>query len=899
MKICAPEHLRCEYLPNPLGVTMAAPRFSWILSSDRRGDRQSAYQIIVASELEIAQREIGDVWDSGRVESERNFQVPYAGEPFQSSTKYFWQVRWWDLNGGASPFSPTVFFVTGLLKEKDWKAKWISKREHRVFRTKGTVILGEHRGEYIQSHAIYFRQDFEVKPGVKRAIAHICGLGYYELRLNGKKVGDAVLEPAQTDYNKAALYSTYDLTELIQTKNAIGVVVGNGRMIKSYGYDQPKLIAQIEIEYENGGRERLVTDDSWKVAFGPLTENGIYSGEKYDAREEQPGWDEANFEDYSWGERAVTVQGPPVDSRLLPPIRVTGLIRPKSLASPEPDVHLFDFGQNFAGWARLRVQGPRGATVSMRYAELRHEDGTLNTSSNQNAEARDVYVLRGGGSETYEPRFTYHGFRYLELKGFPGEPTLDSVEGCLVHTDVPPAGDFSCSHPLINQIHQNVLWGQKSNLMSIPTDCPQRDERHGWLGDAHLAAEEAILNFDMAAFYTKYLEDIRLAQKEDGSLPDTVPPYFGHLYPADPAWGSAYIILAWNMYQFYEDKKILERHFLPLKKYIEFLRANAEGHILKKLGKYGDWCPPGSIGPKKTPLELTSTWFYYHDVAIFSKIAQVLARNDDFRSYGRLAEEIKEAFNKAFLGEEEYKAVHISAADRLTNQTSNILPLYLEMVPAGKKAKVIARLLHGLEQDQDFHLDTGIIGTRYLFDVLTQNGAFEAAFRTATQASYPGFGYMIAEGATTLWERWEKLTRGGMNSHNHIMLGSIDAWFYRAIAGLRCLEPGWKRILVNPPLFDGLRSATAAHETPRGEVSVEWERGDNSLQLAIAVPVGAEAEIRLSLLAEGTTLKEGGTVLWENGKPSQSQPEISVSATEGGCLVISIPSGQYRFSLTK
>jgi alpha-L-rhamnosidase len=899
MPIIAPFDLKSEYLPDPLGIVTPAPRFSWSLTSDHRNDKQTAYQVIVSSEPEIAQREIGDIWDSGPVETGQNSQILYAGEPLLSSVKYYWRIRWWDSGGRTSPYSRTAFFVTGLLKEKDWRAKWISKRERREYRTKGTVLLGEYRGDYVQTHALYFRKKFTVRQGIRRALAYVCGLGYHELRLNGQKIGNQVLEPAQTDYSKIALYSTHDITDRISAENALGIIVGNGRHIKNFGYGHPKLIVQIELEYENFERERIISDETWKVSFGPLTENGIYSGERYDAREEQPGWDEAQFEDYSWGESAVLVQGPPLAPHLLPPIRVVKTLQPLGFFNPRVGVFIYDFGQNFSGWTRLQVQGARGTAITLRYAELLHEDGSLNTATNQNAEATDVYILKGGGPEVYEPRFTYHGFRYVELSGYPGQPNLETLLGCFVHSDVSPAGDFRCSDGLINRIHQNILWGQLSNLMSIPTDCPQRDERHGWLADAHLAAEEAILNFDMAAFYTKYLEDIRLAQREDGSLPDLVPPYFSHLYPADPAWSAAYVILAWQMYRYYEDRKVLEKHFQALKKYVDFLSSRADGAIIKNLGKYGDWCPPGSIPPKRTPLELTSTWYFYHDTLIFSQIARVLGRVDDARTYSHRAEEIKDAFNRAFLGEDQYAAVRISPVDRMPAQTSNILPLYLDMAPEGKKPKILERLLYGIENDLDFHLNTGIIGTRYLFDVLTKNGYGHTAFRMVRQKSYPGYGYMIEEGATTLWERWEKITGGGMNSHNHIMLGSVDAWLYGTIAGLTCLEPGWKKILAKPPLFRGLESAGATLETIRGRVQFSWEKRENSLEMSVSVPVGCEAEIRVPLLSGNNLVKEGQTLLWEDGRWKQKTPEFSFLGIQEGYLVLACKSGEYHFKIEK
>ncbi len=592
-------------------------------------------------------------------------------------------MQWWDKDYQQSEFSEVASFELGLLRGSDWIGKWISKRECKEFRSKGSVLLGEPLGDYVNAYALYVRNEYVLRGPVSRARAYVCGLGYYELRINGKKTGDRVLDPAQTDYKRIALYSTYDVTgDLIGSitrkgspRFAVGIILGNGRHIKNYDYDHPKVLLQLVVEYDDGGRETFASDSRWKMSYGPLQENGLYYGERYDARLEMPGWDEPGFDDDAW-ERAVAVDGPSVTAQAMAPIRAVKRLQPEKAVLVDGGC-IYDFGQNIAGWVRISVEGNRGTEVRLRHAELLNDDGTLNVSPNQNAEATDLYILRGGGPETYEPRFTYHGFRYAEITGVPGLPALKSIEACFVHTDVEETGQFSCSNALINRIHRNILWGQLANLMSIPTDCTQRDERQGWLGDAHLAAEQAMFNFDMAAFYTKFLDDVRLAQKEDGSLPDTVPPYLRRLYPADPAWSSAYITIAWYVYVMYGDHDILERHYESMKKYVMFLHSSAEDYIVKKLGKYGDWCPPGSIAPKRTPVELTSTWYFYHDTLRLSQIASVLSRNDDAGELRALALHIRDAFNRKFLEEDEYAVNRFAPVDRSPGQTSNALPLVL------------------------------------------------------------------------------------------------------------------------------------------------------------------------------------------------------------------------------
>ncbi len=894
MQPLPPSRLRCEYLKNPVGLESTAPRFGWVPEHPLRGAKQVAYQIIVSPEQDFLSNGIGDYWDSQRVESENTSGVPYDGLPLWSGKRYFWRVRWWDEKGNESPWSATSWFEMGLLLEKDWKAVWISRPKEAEFTSKGNVMQGVYSGDFVQSLGVYLRKEFEAALPVRRARVYVCGLGYFELRLNGVKVGDHVLDPAQTDYKKWALYSVFDVTNLVRDKNALAVILGNGRHIRNFGYGKPRLLLQLHLEREDELIDRVVSDATWKASGGPLQQNGLYSGEIYDARLDWPGWDEPGFDDSAW-EEAAPVSGPAVHPQVIPPIRAVERLRPVRSWSPRPEVWVFDFGQNFSGWVRLKTRGPSGREVRIRHAELIHEDGALNVLPNQNAEATDIYILKGQGEEAYEPRFTYHGFRYVEVEGLPEKPAQDGLEGCFVHSDVERTGEFRSSHALLNRIHQNIIWGQLSNLMSIPTDCPQRDERHGWLGDAHLAAEESIFNFDMASFYSKFLEDIRLAQKEDGSLPDTVPPYIQRLYPADPAWGIAYLEMAWLLFFYYGDERVVQKHYTSMKKYTDYLGQNAEGYIVQKLGKYGDWCPPGSVVPKRTPLELTSTWCYFRAAGLLSVFAKVLGRMDDSRDYGRLAEAIRAAFNARFLTEDHYAALRVGPADRSVDQTSNVLPLALDMVPGDRKEKVLSRLLDSIVREWDYHLDTGIIGSRYLLDVLTDNGYGETAFRVAAQRTYPGWGFMVESGATTLWERWENLTGGGMNSHNHIMLGSIDSWLYRALGGLRCSAPGWKKMVVRPLVCPGLSEASAKVMTVRGAAETAWRDGSGEFNLSVLVPVGTEAEVHIPLGSAANVVQESGRLIWEGGRPKEFPPEIAGVREEAGRLVVTVGSGRYSF----
>jgi alpha-L-rhamnosidase len=890
-----PVGLRCESLTDPVGVDALSPRLSWAIESPVRAERPRSYQVLVASDAGKIGRDDGDLWDSGRVDAAGLPALLYAGRPLESSARHFWKVRWWDRQGRQSPWSETASFITGFLRPGEWDAVWIGPRHLIGFRSKGTVLLGHPGPEDVQVNAAYLRKEFRTRGRIGLAVIFISGLGHYELRLNGDKVGTSVLDPGWTDYRRKALYAAYDVTGLVEDTNAVGVILGNGRHIASYGYEGLKLTCRIEVVYENGERETVSSDESWTTSSGPVRENGLYFGERIDGRVRIDGWDRPGFDDRAW-EPAVAVAGYPLASQMMPPIRAVESLAPRSLDRLSSGAWIFDFGQNFSGWTRLRVDGPAGTEIRLRHAELLGDDGGLNVAPNENAEATDIYVLGGGGPEVFEPHFTYHGFRYVEMTGFPGKPGKKALEGRFVHSDVLRTGTLHVSNELIDRLHRNILWGQLSNLMSIPTDCPQRDERHGWLGDAHLSAEEAVFNFDMAAFYAKFLDDIRLAQRGDGSLPDVAPAYLPRLYPADPAWSSAYATIVELMWTHYGDRRVVEAHYESLGRYIDYLSRNAEGGLIRSLGKYGDWCPPGGIVPKKTPVELTSTWYYYHDVLIMTRLAAVLGRDGDVRRYEALAAGIRAAFNAAFLGETQYAAIRVSPVDTHPNQTSNVLPLHLDMVPADKKERIVASLLQSVVRQQDCHLDTGILGTRYLLDVLTEQGHLGTAWRVATQKSYPGWGYMLAEGATTLWERWEKLTGPAMNSQNHIMLGSIDGWLYRVLAGLAPLLPGWQAVRVRPHVLADLSFVEAAVDTACGRVSSSWRRSEASLTLDVTIPPCSTGEIHVPAPWPGTVIMESGRVVHQGGKSPERVEGLELKGQEGDWIVFEAASGAYAFT---
>jgi len=908
-------NLRCEYTPNPLGIDTIFPRFSWEPEHTERGQKQSAYQVLVASRQELLHKNIGDLWDSGKVNSDQSVHVAFAGHTLESGVTYYWKVRAWDRHDQVSPYSTTALFEMGLLHADDWQGEWIS------WNGEGSPL---------------FRREFSLEKAIRRARLYISGLGYYEAHINGGKVGDHVLDPGWTDYEKTVLYATFDVTPFLHTgRNAIGVMLGNGRFsppaevvkkninpLKTYGR-QPLLIAQLSVEYSDGTIVQVGTDASWKVTAGPIIFNDIYDGEVYDARLERPGWDFHGYDDSDWqtAQKAQRPSGKLVSQTICPPIKVSRTIHPQKFATPQTGVFVYDFGQNFTGWVTLHVRGSRGATVKIRHAELLHEDGMINPLPNRSANATELYILKGEGEEVFAPHFTYHGFRYVEVTGFPGTPDLESLEGCVVHSAVPKTGSFLCSHPLINQIHHNVLWGQLSNLMSIPTDCPQRDERLGWLGDAHLTAEEAVCNFEMVGFYTKWVQDIHDARKENGSVPDVVPTYWD-LYPADPAWGIACIVIPWTVYLYYGDRRILEHNYRMMKSYVKFLSSLAQDDMLH-LSRYGDWCPPWHVNSMDTPQDLVSQWCYYYAVLMLSNIARLLGKEKDAEVFSQKAGSVKAVFNAAFLRGDRYtgeqkplylkfippqvmedeRAVmeaHLSRTLEVRSQTGHVLALFLDLTPDDKKQAVLQSLIEDIVVLHGKHVNTGIIGTRYILDVLSENGYAELAFQLVTQTTYPSWGYMIKEGATTMWERWEYLPEAGMNSQNHIMLGSIDAWFYRYLAGIQIdpAEPGWKRFRIAPYIPDDLQFVSASLQTVRGLVSSRWSKGHRSLEFHITVPVNSQATVRVPKIGlEDVIILEGGTVIWENGILKHNIAGINGGDETEDSVTFEVGSGTYCFDV--
>jgi alpha-L-rhamnosidase len=899
------QNLRCEYCVNPLGIDTQKPRLSWTLAAERRGETQTAYQIVVATTPEKLKKP--DLWNSGKVMSADSVHVVYAGSPLKSGQRVYWKVRAWDRDGKSSAQSEAAWWEMGLVSPGDWKASWITRKSE---------MPATHDDFFNDHPAPLFRKEFSLPKKIARARIYVTGLGYYELRLNGKKVGDQVLDPGWTDFSKRVLYSTYDVTEsLHQGTNAIGVMLGNGWFnplpLKMWGkinprdaltIGEPRLILQLAIEFSDGTSQLISTDETWKTSDGPILRNSVYLGEVYDARKEQTGWDKAAFDDSKW-ESAVLAKEKLGELRAqdAPPIRVTRVLKPVKISQPKNGVNIVDFGQNFSGVARLRVKGAAGTRVRLRYGELLYPDGTLNGMTSVCGQIKgggkdyvydgkgqpktafqiDEYILKGEGEEMFTPRFTFHGFRYVEVTGFPGALTLDSVEGLRLNSDVMPVGEFSCSNEMFNRIQEMTLWTQLANMFSVQSDCPHR-EKFGYGGDLVVASEMGICNFDMARFYAKVVDDFADAARPNGGFTETAPfvgiSDFGLGEDSGPVgWGTAHPLLVWQLYQYYGDKRLLEQHYDAAKRWLELLKSKAQDGILDN-----GISDHESLVPK--PRALTGTAFYYFNAAILSKIAQALGKFSDAAGFEKLAGEIKTAFNKKFLDESSGKY------DSGT-QCCQAFALYMGLTPENQKHGALQVLVNDIQQTHNGHLSTGIFGTKYMLHALADVGRADVAYEIVNQKTFPGWGHMLENGATTLWEHWE--FSDNTYSHNHPMFGSVSEWFYKVIGGINPAPDavGFDKIIIRPQPVGDLTWAKASYNSVRGIIVSEWERKGDVFKLHVVIPPNTKALVHIPASKAADVS--------ENGKPVKSSNGVTFVRMVGRTAVFSIGSGDYRFATGK
>jgi len=895
-----PSSLLTEYDPHPTGIDTPNPRFTWKLEADRRGETQTAYRVLVASNTDALNAGKGDMWDSGRVESSTMSHIEYAGAPLASDADYTWTVRVWDADGNESAFAEPAKFSTALFKASDWTAKWIGRRPVDEVISDTDHFTSDENMARIKDvepdmRAPLFRKEFRIEKSVKRARAFVSGVGYYEFHINGWKVGEHLLSPAKTDYRKQVLYDSLDITDLLtEGTNATGLMLGSGWFNpqkkwwswRMQWYGSPRAICQMHIYYADGTRDVVVTDESWKASTGAIVSSCIYDGEVYDARLEKPGWSAAGYDGSDWEPvNLVASPGGRLVSATLQPTLVHEKIRPVSVSEPQPGVFVFDMGKNFSGWVRLRVEGEAGTEVCMKFAEKRGKDGMIDQSNLSLARPEDRYILKGDGIEEWEPRFSWHGFQYVEVTGFPGTPDLDTLEGRFVHTACERHGSFECGHELINRIHELTVHSQRCNLQGLPLDCPQRDERLGWLGDAHVTAQQAIRNLDMPRLYTKFMRDIREQQDKQGRIAMIAP---RPLIEEDLPWSSAWFLIPWYMYIAYGDKRILEEQYDGLVRYMDFLATQAENHIQKKCWA-GDHLSivEGYETTRGMPRSI-STAFYFANACTLAKIAHVLDRVQDAQYYTLLAMRIRNAFNKKYFDSE-------AGTYKDGTQTAIALPLFFGMTPQGREQDVVDSLIADIEKHGG-HLTTGMIGTKYLFDALTAFQRSEVAWSVATIKGFPGWDYLL-EGVTSLPEHWN---RDG--SWNHVVMGSIDMWFYSVLGGIRTDvdRPGYEHITIKPFVAPGLGYASASTETIRGRVSTAWKKTEDMFMLRVTIPPTSTATVHLAQSAVGADMTnilvaEGDAVIWDGAYRVGADGVDDVHPLDGH-IAIEVGGGEYAFT---
>jgi alpha-L-rhamnosidase len=889
----ATQNLRCEMLHNPLGIETIHPRLSWQITGEGRNINQTAYQVLVASTPAKLAANVGDLWDSHRVNSGESIMINYAGKALISRTACYWKVKVWT-NKGESQWSQPAMWSEGLLNTTDWKARWIGH---------DGGFPWDSVSKFSRLSARYYHKQFDVKQEVKKATVYIIGLGRYELYINGNIIDDQVLAGPPTDYTQSVKYNTFDVTNAIkQGANAVTTVLGNGRFftmrpkykpkkIKEFGF--PKMLLQLEVEYTDGTRQLIVSDSSWKfTADGPIRTNNEYDGEEYDATKEIPGWNNTGFDDSKWLKAGlVEAPGGRVEAQVNELIKVMDRVKPISINQLKSGTWIMDMGQNFAGWVKMHVKGKRGDKITLRYAETLQLNGELYVANLRDAKVTDVYTLKGGEDESWRPAFVYHGFRYVEISGYPGRPELADFEGEVVYDAMATTGHFETSNPLINQVYHNAYWGILSNYKGMPVDCPQRNERMPWLGDRAVGSLGESFVFANGNLYAKWLDDIAQSQKPDGAIPDVAPAYWNY-YSDNMTWPGTYILVADMLYRQFADKAPIEKHYVSMKEWMDYMRVKYMKDYIVTKDKYGDWCvPPESPelihskdSSRNTDGQLIATAYYYHLSGLMQKFAKLLHKPADAQAFAALKLRVGNAFNKKYLNKKSFRYANNTV-------TANLLPLYFGITPAASSKAVFKNIVDKIENDANGHISTGVIGTQWLMRGLTEYGRPDLAYRIASNDDYPSWGYMVKHGATTMWELWNGDTANpAMNSHNHIMLlGDLIAWFYQDLAGIKTVNAGFKEMVMIPPVISQLNTVNASYETPYGVVKSSWISNNGRFTWHITIPPNSKA---LVYIPAGT-----GKAITESGQAIATIKDIKLVKIEGGRAIFRIGSGSYNFEV--
>ena len=898
-----PAHLRCESAENPLGVDNLHPALSWQLESKARDQRQTAYQILVASSPELLAKDTGDLWDSGRVATNETLGIGYRGQALQSSQRVFWKVRVWDEHGHGSAWSKPFCWEMGLLTAQDWQAQWLND---------GKANPRRDEDYYKEDPAPLFRKEFPVSGKVTRARLYICGLGYYEASLNGKRIGDHRLDPGWTRYSERVLYSTYDVTDQLRRgANCLGVTLGNGWYnplpLRLWGHlnlrehlpvGRPRFIARLEVSLADGTQQSIASDPRWRVGEGPIRFNSIYLGEIYDARREALGWDCPGYDDSKWPSAALA--GEPIGqlrAQSQPPIRITKRLKAVRFSEPKPGVFVFDFGQNFAGWVDLKMSAPAGTKVVLRYGELLNPDGTLNPMTSVAGQIKgtrktkdgqeesvggpgapavawqsDTYVAKGKGVENYTPRFTFHSFRYVELTGLPGKPSREVVTGLRLNADVEQAGSFECSNDRFNRIQKMCDWTFLSGLFSVQSDCPHR-ERFAYGGDLAVTSEAFMMNYDMATFYAKTVRDWKDSARPDGMLTDTAP-FVGIQY-CGIAWAMAQPLVQRQLYQYYGDRQLIEEQYETARRWLD-LEAQKNPNCIAPEGLSDH----EGLAPAPAPAMVTP--LFAASARALGELAAILGREPEARKYARLCEQIRKAYLERFFDPASGKVGP-------GTQAGQAFALYLGLVPEEQRPAVLQVLLDDIRLRHDGHLSTGIFGTKFMLDVLARAGQADLAATMVNQTTCPGWGFMLENGATTLWEHWK--SSDNTYSHNHPMFGSVSQWFYQWLGGIQP-DPqavGFDRIVIRPQVPGQLNWVRCHYHSVRGEIVSDWRREKNKLTLNLTSPVNTRATVYVpATYAAAVT---------ESHKLAAQADGVKFLRLEKGAAVYEVGSGRYRFEI--
>ncbi|WP_439558482.1 family 78 glycoside hydrolase catalytic domain, partial [Dyadobacter sp.] len=917
-------YLRCEYKENPV-TDVPAPRLSWELSSNQSDQLQTAYQIIVASSEKELTESTADLWNSGKTVSRATYQVEYAGKPLRSGQRCYWKVRSWDKNGVAGPWSQVARWEMGLLDKSEWKAEWIGLDLDHLGRGK----------VYHLPPAPYLRKEVRVKPAIKRATLHVTALGLYEFSINGKKIGDAFLTPGWTDYDKRVYYQTYDVTSNLKSgANALAAQLSYGWYAGYLGYSLlvqnpvvrafygkvPLLKAQVEITYQDGTSEILVTDQSWKASQGALLESDLLNGETYDARLEEKGWNIVGFDDQKWKPAQVFPDKPERKLQVYPgpPVRITQTLSVKTTNRRPDGSYIMDMGQNFAGIVRLKVKGRAGDTIQLRFGEKLHPDGRLMTENLRMARATDTYILKGDpNGEVWQPKFTFHGFQFVQINGLRNAPDNQTITGLVIGSDTPKVGTFKTDNAMVNQLYSNIDWTQRANYIDIPTDCPQRDERIGWTGDAQVYVKSATFNRDVASFFTKWVVDLNDGQRENGAYPLYAPaPDLRKTDTFSPGWMEAGIICPYQIYRAYGDTRMISQGWPYMTAFMDFLEKRSNGAYVFKENAFADIDPKGGFGDwlsfgKKTPPDLLASFYYAYCADLMSEMAEATGNMKDKQHFTETGAKVRKAVLAHYTDSEgrfkcDQKAYgdgagYVDGALGFTGhtQTAYANAIYMNIIDPAEMKKS-GDMLAELLRENGGRLATGFLGAKPLLPALSATGHSDMAYKLFLSKEFPSWGFEVENGSTTIWERWDSFTKedgfkynAAMNSFSHYAFGAVCEWMFGNAAGIKATKPGYAEFDIRPEIApdgmgrEGISRLAASLRTINGVIVSEWAKTQNGLTMKVVVPVNTKARIYIPRFSEGQ--------VFVNSREMSQSKQVKILGKEEGYTLVEVGSGTYEF----